>query len=154
ARAARGTRNSVAFSGANHAGRRRVIMNEPTRTPDDTAGTSRNRLHPLSAAEFLRLELPPRRLIIDPWLPEKGLAMIYAPRGVGKTLFALSLSYAIAAGAPLLGFAAPEPRRVLYLDGEMPASTMQARLAAIVHGAPVPPPNDTYFRMLSGDLTA
>ena len=48
------------------------------------------RLCPLTADEFLRLELPPRHLIFDPWLPEKGLAMIYSLRGMGKTLLALT----------------------------------------------------------------
>jgi AAA domain len=44
------------------------------------------RLRPLEISEFLQLELPLRRNIVDPWLPEKGMAMIFAPRGTGKTL--------------------------------------------------------------------
>jgi hypothetical protein len=46
-------------------------------------------LRPLNLTEFLTLDLPPRRPMLAPWLPEKGTAMIYSPRGVGKTLLAV-----------------------------------------------------------------
>ena len=123
-----------------------------------TAGTPELRqawsppLKPLNLSEFLKLQLPPRRLILEPWLSEKSISMSYSPRGVGKTLLALSASYAIASGTEFLGWKVPEPRRVLYVDGEMTAAEMQHRLAAIVEGfkgeaAP------EYFRMLSADIT-
>jgi putative DNA primase/helicase len=111
------------------------------------------RLRPLTAAEFLALDLPPRQMIFDPWLPEKGLAMIYSPRGMGKTLLALTTAYAIATGSTFLDFKAPSPRRVLYIDGEMPAQTMQERLAFIIGGFEKQPPDPSNLRMLSGDLT-
>ena len=60
--------------------------------------------------------------------------MIYSPRGTGKTLLALTSAYSIATGSGFLDFKAPTARRVLYIDGEMPAQTMQERLAAIVAG--------------------
>jgi putative DNA primase/helicase len=110
------------------------------------------RLRPLSLAEFLKLELPPRGMVLKPWLPEKGLAMIHAKRGVGKTHLALSSGYAVACGGSFLGFEAPQPRRVLYLDGEMPANTMQRRLAAIVGGFDLQPPEPSFFRLLSADV--
>jgi putative DNA primase/helicase len=88
----------------------------------------------LTAAEFLSLELPRREAILAPWLREKGLVMVYSPRGVGKTLFGLTSAYAIAVGAGFLGFSISGPRKVLYIDGEMPAQTMQERFAAIVNG--------------------
>jgi AAA domain/Homeodomain-like domain len=107
---------------------------------------------PLTAADFLRLALPPRNRIIAPWLPEKGLAMIYSPRGVGKTLFGLTCAYAISAGASFLGFKVEAARKVLYIDGEMPAQTMQERFAAIVHGFSGQPPTNEHFRILLSDL--
>lgn len=111
------------------------------------------RLRPLAISEFLRLELPPRRNILEPWLPEKGMAMIFAPRGIGKTLLALSISYAVASGSKLLGWQSDKPHKVLYVDGEMPASALQTRLAAIVGGFENEPPAPDYFRLLSADLT-
>jgi hypothetical protein len=107
---------------------------------------------PLTAAEFLSLELPPRKMIISPWLPEKGTVMIYSPRGVGKTLLGLTSAYAIAAGAGFLGFQIEEARKVFYIDGEMPAQTMQERLAAIIGAFSKEPPTNEHFRILLSDL--
>src|SRR5215831_4855827 len=111
------------------------------------------RLRPFSAAEFLSLELPPRGMVLDPLLPEKGLALLHAYRGIGKTHLALGIGFTIASGAEILGMQAPTPRRVLYLDGEMPANTMQARLAAVIAGFQAEPPDPSYFHILSADLT-
>ena len=107
---------------------------------------------PLTAAEFLSLEIPRREMIMSPWLPEKGSVMIYSRRGVGKTLLGLTSAYAIAAGAGFLGFEVERPRKVLYLDGEMPAQTMQDRLAAIIGSFPKEPPTNEHFRILLSDL--
>jgi KaiC/GvpD/RAD55 family RecA-like ATPase len=107
---------------------------------------------PLTAAEFLSLELPPRRMIISPWLPEKGIVMIYSPRGVGKTLLGMTTAYAVAVGADFLGFKIEEPQRTLYIDGEMPAQAMQERLAAIIGCFPKEPPTNEHFRILLSDL--
>jgi len=78
--------------------------------------------------------------------------MIYSPRGVGKTLFGMTSAYAIAAGTSFLGFKIEKPRKVLYIDGELPAETMRERLAAIVPGFTQQPPADDYFRILMADL--
>jgi putative DNA primase/helicase len=118
----------------------------------NTAKEIQPRLRPLTAAEFLSLDLPPRELILEPWLPTQGLAMIYSVRGIGKTHLALSIADAVAVGAGLLRWSAPEPRRVLYIDGEMPASTMQQRLAAVVAGIGGEPPAPDYLRLLSADV--
>jgi AAA domain len=90
--------------------------------------------------------------ILEPWLPEKGMAMIFAPRSIGKTLLALSIAYAVASGSKLLGWQSDKPRKVLYIDGELPASALQTRLAAIVGGFENEPPAPDYFRLLSADL--
>jgi putative DNA primase/helicase len=110
------------------------------------------RLRPMTAAEFLALSLPPRELILGPWLPTQGLAMIYSARGIGKTHLALSIAYAVANGGGLLGWSAPVPRKAIYLDGEMPAAAMQRRLAAIIAGVDGEPPEPDYLRLLSGDI--
>jgi len=82
--------------------------------------------------DFVNMELPEREFILSPWLPVQGLAMIYAPRGVGKTHVALGIAHAVMTQGSFLGWEAPKPRNVLYLDGEMPASLMQQRLLALV----------------------
>jgi hypothetical protein len=83
-------------------------------------------------ADFLARELPPRELLLAPWLPRQGLAMIHAYRGIGKTHVALGVGYAVASGGAYLCWQAPRPPGVLLLDGEMPAPALQERLAAIV----------------------
>jgi putative DNA primase/helicase len=88
----------------------------------------------LDIATFLQKEFPPRSNLLSPWLPAQGLTMAYAYRGVGKTFFALSVAYTVAAGGSYLGWDAPVPAGVLYLDGEMPGPVMQERLAQIVRG--------------------
>lgn len=109
-------------------------------------------LQTFTIRELMDMELPVRKNIIAPWLPEKGLAMIVAPRGIGKTFFALSCAYAAACGGSFLQFSVPKPCRTLYIDGEMPAYTMKERMAAIVRGFNSEPPADDYFRILSSDL--
>jgi putative DNA primase/helicase len=110
-------------------------------------------LRPISAEDFLALDIPPRGLILEPWLPTQGLAMIYSFRGVGKTLLGLTIAYAVASGETFFGWSAPQPRRVLYLDGEMPAATMQDRLRAIIAGFDCKPPSPNYLQLLSADIT-
>lgn len=89
-------------------------------------------LKSITLEDFLDKDIPPRQMLLAPWLPESGLAMVYAPRGIGKTWFALYAGLAVASGGEFLGWEAPEARRVLIIDGEMPAITMQERLATIV----------------------
>lgn len=89
--------------------------------------------------DFLARELPPREEILSPWLLSQSLSMIYSWRGVGKTHVALGIAYAIAAGGSFLGWKAEKARKVLYIDGEMPGSALQARLAAIVAASDVQP---------------
>jgi len=84
---------------------------------------------PINVADFVRLKLAPHACIMNPWFFEKGSVLIYAARGVGKTYFALGLAAAIATGGEFLGWKAPKPRKVIYIDGEMPAEGMKERLA-------------------------
>jgi hypothetical protein len=107
-------------------------------------------LRPMELSDFLKTPFPPRTNLLAPWLPMQGLCMAFAPRGIGKTYFGLSVAYAVASGCPFLGWEAPEPAGVLYLDGEMPAIVMQERLAAIAKHAGVPRPAP--FTILTPDL--
>ena len=88
----------------------------------------------LAVEELLAREIKPREMLLDPILPEQGLAMLYAYRGVGKTYIALGIAAAVASGGSFLRWTAPRPRRVLYVDGELPAKTLQERSAMILAG--------------------
>jgi putative DNA primase/helicase len=90
------------------------------------------RLRVVTIEELLGLEIPARECLLSPVLREKEVAMIHAWRGIGKTHMGLGIAFAVASGGNFLAWSAPRPRRVLYVDGEMPGQTMQERLAAIV----------------------
>ncbi|TLS68638.1 RNA polymerase subunit sigma-70 [Mariprofundus erugo] len=86
----------------------------------------------IEIGEFLEMQLPVRECLLEPWLPAQGLAMIHAYRGTGKTHVALGIAVAVSSGGAFLRWQAESPRGVLILDGEMPAITLQERLAAII----------------------
>lgn len=88
-------------------------------------------IRPVSIAEFIKMDFPPRENLLGNWLPMQGLVMVYAPRGIGKTFFALNVAYAIASGGGFLCWKSPKAHKVLYIDGEMPAQTMQDRLMGV-----------------------
>lgn len=53
---------------------------------------------------------------------------IFGGTGSGKTLFTLSMAVSVAAGKSFIGWPCAKPRKVLYLDGELPQKTMRKRL--------------------------
>jgi len=115
----------------------------------DLAGALRRR--PLDLAELFALDIKPRGMVLDPIIPEKGLAMLYGMRGAGKTHVALGIAYAVATGSTSLRWRAPRPGRVLLIDGEMPAQALRERLARVVATAEGTPPPAT-LRIIAGDL--
>jgi hypothetical protein len=105
----------------------------------------------LDIAEFLALKIPPRQNILAPWLPVQGLAMIHAPRGIGKTHVALGASWAVSVGKGFLRWVAPQRRRVLILDGEMPATVLQERFNRIAAASQFYP-EPGYLKILAADI--
>lgn len=110
------------------------------------------RLQTITAAKLMEREFPPRTNFLSPWFPAQGLAMIYAPRGIGKTWVGLGLANAVASGGKFLSGYAPEPRRVVYIDGEMPGAVLQERLVAIKAGAEIEQPAEDYLQFIAADL--
>src|SRR6516225_1400673 len=100
----------------------------------DTGQRNRPAFQAVGINDFLDLDIPPREMLLSPILPERSLAMLYAPRGLGKSWLALSIGLAVASGTPLLRWSAPRPRKALYVDGEMPLVSLQERLKAISAG--------------------
>ena len=101
--------------------------------------------------QFLKMELPPREMILDPWLPTQAIAMVVGFRGVGKTHVGLGMGHAIATGGNFLRWATPKPRTVLYIDGEMAADDVQTRLLEIEVSSGVQADPDR-FRLITPDL--
>ncbi len=105
----------------------------------DAYATESATLRAVTISELLKMEFPPRGNIIDPWLPEQGLALVYGSRGVGKTFIALNLAIAVSSGGKFLHWTAPKPRGVLYVDGEMPAVSLRERLSRIIDSSDIEP---------------
>ncbi|HWG11130.1 MAG TPA: AAA family ATPase [Rhodanobacteraceae bacterium] len=101
--------------------------------------------------DLLTRELPPREMLLAPWLTSQSLTMIHAWRGTGKTHVALGIAYALASGGTFLNWTAEAPVPVLYLDGEMPGSVLKERLAAIVDAADKEAP-EGMLRLVTPDL--
>jgi hypothetical protein len=96
--------------------------------PSADAGQSHRGLKWFSSAEFTSMTLKPREYVLGPILRTRGLAMLSAFRGVGKTQVAIGIAHAVATGGAFLMWNAPKPRHVLYVDGEMPGANLQERL--------------------------
>src|SRR5262249_9065638 len=107
---------------------------------------------PVGLQDFLALQVPRREMLLAPILPERSLAMLYAPRGIGKSWLGLTIGLAVASGSPVLRWSAAKPRRVLLVDGEMVMSELQTRLNLILAGLGTKIPNDG-FRVLAADHT-
>ena len=93
----------------------------------------------IAAPDLVAADLPERATILDPILSAKSLALLYGPRGLGKTFVALGIAWAAASGGSFLGWKAARPHRVLYVDGEMAAVDMKRRLRLF---GPAPPTLD------------
>ena len=109
-------------------------------------------IKPLTLDALLSAELAEREMLLGQWLPYKGLALVFAPRGVGKTYFALEVAFAVASGGDFLNWRAPQPRKVLVIDGEMPGHSLQARWGGIVSNSKRKLPSADYLRVLAADL--
>lgn len=77
------------------------------------------------------IELPNREPILGKWLMQGDLGFVYGPRGLGKTWLGLYIARKIAEGGSAAHWNAHKPRRVLYVDGEMPFDEMCRRNAAL-----------------------
>ena len=88
------------------------------------------------AHELLDAAADPQPFLLAPLLAPGTAALIYGPAGVGKSFLALGLALAAAGGGRFLGWTAPRPHNVLYLDGEMRREVVAERLR--LFGAPPP----------------
>ena len=86
-----------------------------------------------SLAAWLKKEIPPRDYLMGTVMCTTSRWMIYAPTGLGKTLFALNMATAIAAGKDFLNWKGGRPCRVLYIDGEMPRETFKERTQQVAN---------------------
>jgi hypothetical protein len=90
----------------------------------------------MPATELMVAALPERQPLLDPILASNSLALLYGPRGLGKTFVALGIAWAAASGGSFLGWQASRPHKVLYIDGEMAAVDIRDRLRLLGSAPP------------------
>jgi hypothetical protein len=108
-------------------------------------------LRVVTAEEFQEMKLPPREMILGPVLQAQSLSLLYSKRGVGKTFVSVGVAYAVATGGSFLGWNASKARRVLFVDGELPAEVLRERLRLIAECAGGDP-NPKSFELITPDL--
>lgn len=92
----------------------------------------KSRLIRHSLGDLLDMDIPPREPLLGGWLVARHQCMVYAPTGLGKSLLTASVALAVAGGGTVFGWQAPEPRRVLIVDGEMDYADIQERLRSLL----------------------
>jgi len=101
--------------------------------------------------DFLQQDLPARGMLLSPIIAEGSISQLYGWRGCGKTFVSLEIAWAIATGTSAFGWQADEARKVIYLDGEMPAAEIQKRLKFLQCASPRAP-EPGHFQLLTPDL--
>src|SRR5262249_2079601 len=87
-----------------------------------------------SLDEWIKRELPAPDYLLGQWLTTTTRCLLWAPTGIGKTMFGISLAMRVTAGANFLHWrGSGEPRRTLYIDGEMSRRLLRERLIDEAH---------------------
>ncbi len=84
-----------------------------------------------TAMAWLDKIMEPRDYLMGTLLCTTSRWMVYAPTGLGKTLFTMNMMAAMAAGKQFLNWQPGRKCRVLYIDGEMPAETFKERIVQV-----------------------
>jgi hypothetical protein len=86
-------------------------------------------LEGLTADAWAAKQLPPRDHLMGTLLSTTSRWMVQGDTGVGKTLFVMAIAMGAAANRQILNWApCGRKRRVMYVDGDMPAETFQERV--------------------------
>jgi putative DNA primase/helicase len=80
---------------------------------------------------FMHVGIPPKRMILHPWLSEQSITLISGYRGTGKTWFAMSLLDAITKGRSFGPWEIRTSVPCCYLEGEMSAHDVKERFTAL-----------------------
>ena len=71
--------------------------------------------------------------ILEPFMRQGEATLIYAASGLGKSFYAAGLAVAIASGGEFIGYSAPKPRKVKYIDGEMSVYDLSLRVKSAIN---------------------
>lgn len=86
----------------------------------------------LDIGDLMKVEIPERTMIMSPWLASGQVNVLHAPKGVGKTFFAMSLAIAITHKYDFReNWITQNHTGVLYIDGEVSIQEFRDRLLAL-----------------------
>jgi KaiC/GvpD/RAD55 family RecA-like ATPase len=105
----------------------------------------------LSLADWLTRDIAMPDFIMGEVLSTTSRILVVGPTGLGKTNFGMAIAIAVAEGQRFLHWRGGQgPRRVLYIDGEMPERLMRSRLEDAVRRLSRAP--DTLFTLSREDF--
>lgn len=132
------------------------VLDQYERMRGSLTATRRAKLVTVGLMDLLKRDLPPVEYVFEPLLSVKGIGMIFAPRGMGKTLFTMQLAHVVAAGLPeFFCWPIAKRRRVVLVDGELHCSTLKERgkMIAEINGLDrLPPDMDDWLQFVSRDF--
>ena len=105
---------------------------------------------PLTLAEWKARDLPPPDYICGNWLSTTSRVLLVAPTGLGKTMFGVGLTMAIAGNRNFLHWKRRRPAKVLFIDGEMSNRLLRQRLLDEARRLGVAP--ETFYALSHEDV--
>ena len=99
-------------------------------------------VQPLDWAAFWATDVTPEEWVVHPIVPARRQVAIYSPAKSGKSLLALEIAAAVAAGRSVLGRDPETPQSVIYFDFEMTEDDVRERLVDLGYG-----PDDDLSRL-------
>jgi KaiC/GvpD/RAD55 family RecA-like ATPase len=110
-----------------------------------------NNAPPLTLAEWFTREMVEPDFLLGEVLSTSTRMMIVGPTGLGKTMLALAIAFAVALGRAFLHWSSRRKGRVLYVDGEMSRRTLKRRLSEAARRARVVEDDHIRLIILSGE---
>jgi putative DNA primase/helicase len=98
------------------------------------AGVNLQKFKPQKAGELLQKEIKERDMLLGYLIQSQMIVNFTAPSGICKSWLAMYLCVAMATGGTGLGLKAPKPRKIVYLDAEMPEIDAQTRMGCFASG--------------------
>lgn len=82
----------------------------------------------MSALDLVKADIPEKKFLVSTFMPVASFGMVFAPRGIGKSWFAMGLAKAVATGQEtFLGWKIHEQGDILFIDGEMSIVDLKER---------------------------
>lgn len=82
----------------------------------------------LDISDFRKIEIDERRAYMEPWLKQESINLVFGERGVGKSLFAVSVLDAVSRGKNFGLWKCEKSVPCVYIDGEMTVADNHERI--------------------------